>query len=236
MYNAGMQRETTLPASEEWLPPLVMPLEEVRESIAQGASDSKRGAAQARAARLRAIAMQAAAEAEQPWDDAPPPALVGARPPKMRYNHEAMVNLILMNPGITQREISLAMGYTQAWISTVMNSDAFQALLARRQAEVVDPEITLTLRERATGVATRSMQVLMEKLAKPADAIADNFALRAFELSAKATGMGGNAPPPPTIDASANLAILADRLCRLQGRTQSADIVDVTPQGEKGTP
>jgi hypothetical protein len=145
----------------------------------------------------------------------------------MRYNHEAMVNLILMNPGIKQKEIAIAMGYTEAWISSVINSDAFQALLAKRQADVVNPEITLTLRERATGVATRSMQVLMEKLAKPADAIADNFALRAFELSAKATGMGGNAPPPPPVDASANLAILADRLCRLQGKTQPADIVDI---------
>lgn len=197
------------------------------------APGSQRGAAQARAARLRAIAMRAAAEADLEWDDTgPPPVLVGARPPRMRYNHEAMVNLILMNPGIKQKEIAIAMGYTEAWISSVINSDAFQALLAKRQADVVNPEITLTLRERATGVATRSMQVLMEKLAKPADAIADNFALRAFELSAKATGMGGNAPPPPTVDASANLAILADRLCRLQGRTQPADIVDIPSRGD----
>jgi hypothetical protein len=72
----------------------------------------------------------------------------------------------------------------------------------------------------------------MEKLAKPADAIADNFALRAFELSAKATGMGGNAPPPPSVDATANLAMLADRLCRLQGRTAPSEIIDVTPKGE----
>jgi hypothetical protein len=188
-------------------------------------SRNERGAAQARAARLRQIAFERQVAAEE-GDDVPP-LPVGGRPPKIRYNHEAMANLILMNPGIKQKEIAIAMGYTEAWISTVMCSDAFQAYLAKRQAEVIDPEITLTLRERATGVATRSMQVLMEKLAKPADAISDGLVLRAFELSAKATGMGGNAPPPPAVDASANLAMLADRLCRLQGRTQSADVVDV---------
>lgn len=191
---------------------------------------NERGAAQARAARLRQIAFERQIAAEE-GDDVPP-LPVGGRPPKIRYNHEAMANLILMNPGIKQREIAIAMGYTEAWISTVMCSDAFQAYLAKRQAEVIDPEITMTLRERATGVATRSMQVLMEKLAKPADAISDGLVLRAFELSAKATGMGGNAAPPPPVDATANLAMLADRLCRLQGRTQSSEIIDVTPKGE----
>lgn len=156
---------------------------------------------------------------------------VGAKPPRLRYSHHAMADMVLMNPGISQNSIAAIFGRTPSWVSTIFNSDAFQTLLAQRRAELIDPEIVLSLRERATAVATKSMQVIQEKLHHAE--VSDNFVLRAFELSAKATGLGGNAAPPPAPNAAEFLPELANRLMRLQGRMpQSVEDAVVVPPDE----
>jgi DNA-binding MarR family transcriptional regulator len=149
--------------------------------------------------------------------------------PRIRYSHQAMCDLILQEPGITQNALAAAFGYTPAWVSTIVNSDAFQALLAQRRADLVDPEITLSLNERAKALAVRSMQVLQEKISRPADQVPDGLALRAFELAAKATALGGNAPAPAASDPMEYLPALAERLKRLQGHPYTGEVVDVHP-------
>jgi hypothetical protein len=160
----------------------------------------------------------------------------GTRPrPRLRYRHQALADAVLMNPHLTQGQLASIFGYTPGWISTVMTSDAFQALLERRRAETINPEIVISLNERARGVATQSMRVLAEKLSKPADQVPDALALRAFELSSKAIGMGGHAPPPPPPDPAKYLPELAERLLALRGGNsyKPADIVDVEPSPSK---
>ena len=56
-----------------------------------------------------------------------------------------MCDLILMDLAISQNKLAAVFGYTPGWVSTVITSDAFQSLLARRRAEVVNPEICLGL-------------------------------------------------------------------------------------------
>jgi len=160
----------------------------------------------------------------------------GVRPrPKLRYRHQALADAVLMNPHLTQGQLAAIFGYTPGWISTVMTSDAFQALLERRRAETINPEIVVTLNERARGLAHQSMRVLAEKMAKPADQVPDALALRAFELSSKAIGMGGHAAPPPPPDPAKYLPELAERLLALRGGKsfQPADVVDVEPAPAK---
>jgi DNA-binding MarR family transcriptional regulator len=144
--------------------------------------------------------------------------------PKIRYTHEGMCDLILENPAISQREIARYFGYTESWISTVITSDAFQALLASRRAEIVDPEIRLSLRERFTALTTQSLKILQEKLSQPADQVPDNLALRAVELGAKSLGIGGNAPSQVVLTSEARLQSLAHRLIALRG----GEAVDIT--------
>jgi hypothetical protein len=156
----------------------------------------------------------------------PPP--VGRTPPKMRYSHEGMADMIVANPSISQREIAAVFGRTESWVSTIIRCDAFQCMLAARKAELIDPELTLTHKERFGAVMTRSLQVLQEKLSGPADKIPDNLVLRAVELGAKALSIGGNAPPPPAPVATDYLPAIADRLSRLIGRPQGQPISDAT--------
>ncbi|HQR20749.1 MAG TPA: hypothetical protein PKV98_07775 [Burkholderiaceae bacterium] len=166
-------------------------------------------------------------------DHEPAPRHVGARPPKLRYSHAAMVDTLIQNPWMKQNELAAMFGRTPAWISVIVTSDAFQALLAQRRAEIVDPELSLTLRERFQGVTAQSLRVLQEKLAKPADQVSDQLALRAAELGAKALGLGGNAAPPPAPNPAEYLPALAERLMRLRsGPVEEARLVPpAAPEG-----
>lgn len=150
------------------------------------------------------------------------------RPPKIRYTHEGMADLILENPWISQNQLAAHFGYSPAWISTIITSDAFQALLAARRQELVDPELRLTLEERFRALTTQSLKVLQEKLARPADQVSDQLVLRAAELGAKSLGIGAHAPPPPPPNPAEYLPAVAERLLRLQGRQPSQPIEDAT--------
>ena len=148
--------------------------------------------------------------------------LPSVRPPKIRYTHEAMADLMLENPWISQDQLAAHFGYSPAWISTVVTSNAFQAFYASRRAELLDPELRLTLEERFRALTTKSLQVLQEKLSRPADQVSDQLALRAAELGAKSLGIGGNAPPPPPPNPAEYLPAIAERLMRLQGRSMQS--------------
>lgn len=139
---------------------------------------------------------------------------------KVRYSHEAMADMLIADPTISQNSIAAYFGRTPTWISIVINSDAFQSYYAARKAELIDPELIATIRERLQALTVRSLQVLQEKMMRPVDQISDNLALKAAELGAKGLGVGGNAPPPPPPNPAEYLPAIAERLMRLQGRNQ----------------
>jgi hypothetical protein len=132
---------------------------------------------------------------------------------KCSYTHEAMIDLIIKNPEMSQNQLAAHFGYTPGWISNVLASDAFQALMASRREEIIDPELKASIEERFRALVIQSLKVLSEKLNKVNPS--DNVALRAAELGAKALGVGGHAPPPPA-PPSDRLARLAERLVSLQ--------------------
>lgn len=147
------------------------------------------------------------------------PAVPAGRDPqrlqKVRYTHDAMIDLIVADPAISQGALATTFGYTQTWVSLVMSSDAFKERLEARRGELVDPVIRASIRERFEALTRRSLEVLQEKLSQPASAVSDNLALRAAELGAKALGVGGNAPPI-VVPQPDRLDRLAERLLALR--------------------
>jgi hypothetical protein len=106
---------------------------------------------------------------------------------RVKYTHDAMIDLILMKPSISQNEIGQHFGYTAAWVSRIFASDAFQARLAERKGDLVDPTIQASVEERMTGLVIQSMDILAEKLAATRN---PDLATKVFELSTKAAGYG----------------------------------------------
>lgn len=134
---------------------------------------------------------------------------------KVRYSHAAMVDAIISNPAVSQNELAGMFGYSVPWVSNVMASDAFQAHLAQRKDELIDPVLRMTIEERFKALVQRSLEVLQEKLSRPSTMIPDNLALQAAALGARSLGLGRTEapPPPPTAD---RLQTLATRLIVLQ--------------------
>jgi hypothetical protein len=143
---------------------------------------------------------------------------------KLRYSHEAMIDLIVANPWVSQGELAATFGYTQAWVSLVMSSDAFKERLSARKAELVDPTIAATLNERWAAVEKRSLEVLAEKLSQPISAVPEALALRAAELGAKVRGVGA---PQVVIPQTNRLDELAQRLVSFIHTPHP--VYDVTP-------
>ena len=106
---------------------------------------------------------------------------------RVRYTHDGMIDLIVANPAITQGALARHFGYTQAWVSRVMNSDAFQARLAARKTELVDPSLVATIEEKLRALASRSIDVVLEKLDSTNSA---EMGLKALEITSKALGYG----------------------------------------------
>lgn len=139
---------------------------------------------------------------------------------KIRYTHDAMIDLLISDPWISQGEIAERFGYTQSWVSIVFSSDAFKNRLEERRSELVDPAIRASLKERFEALVSRSLVVLQEKLAKPAEEVSDSLALKTLELGAKALNFGGQSAPVVQVQPGARLEALAERLLSLNVQRQ----------------
>ena len=149
----------------------------------------------------------------------------------VNYSHQAMIDLIIQCPGISQNDIAAHFGYSVSWISTLMASDAFQSQLAKRREEIVDPMLIATAEERFKGIALRAADLIAERLAQLPDKIPDTFLLRSFELSSRAAGYGARQEPPapPPAEIHVHLEKLGANLDSLLNRRRIAaqDAIDV---------
>lgn len=119
---------------------------------------------------------------------------------RVHYTHDAMIDLILGRPGVSQGEIAKYFGYQEAWVSRIICSDAFQARLAERRTELMDPLIAQTFEERIKGAAATSLEIVQTELDHMAKMPAGNplrreFGMQALALTTKALGMGARPAP-----------------------------------------
>lgn len=130
---------------------------------------------------------------------------------KIHYSHDSMIDTLIANPVISQNQLAAMFDRTPAWVSNLMASDVFQARLAERREELVDPTIRASLEERARALFEKAQEVLLRKLHEPT--VSEKVALKAYELGAKSVGVGGNAPPRAAV---VDLDLLAHRLRALK--------------------
>lgn len=151
---------------------------------------------------------------------------------KINYSHDAMIDLLIAHPSISQNALAARFGYSPAWVSQIMSSDAFKARLAARRAELVDPKITQALEAGYDAIIERSQELLLRKLSR--DEPSDNLVLRALELGARARGHGAGAPPAQSGDVHVHLEGLAVNMTDLLARRRQAALIDAeAPNGNQ---
>lgn len=106
---------------------------------------------------------------------------------KTNYSHETLADYIIANPCLNQGDIARHFNYTEGWLSQIIGSDAFQAYVAQRKAEIVDPMLRGAVEESFKGLVLQSMQKLRAKLeANPSD----QLVLETFKTATRALGYG----------------------------------------------
>lgn len=110
---------------------------------------------------------------------------------KLKYSHEAMADHILANPQIKHGELAVIFGKSPSWMSYILNSDVFKAYLAKRQEELVDPVLKMSIEERLRAVSAKSLDLVMDKLNQGTTA---DFALDVMKASTRALGYGARGP------------------------------------------
>lgn len=100
----------------------------------------------------------------------------------LKYTHEAMIDLILAEPSVTNRELAAVFDYSEAWVGHIRKSDSFQARIAERKALLIDPAIKRSIEDRLAGVTVKAIDKLQQVLDGP-DASA-SFALEALGIAA----------------------------------------------------
>lgn len=112
---------------------------------------------------------------------------------RVRYTHDAMIDILLANPAVSQNELAETFGYTVSWVSTVLNSDSFQTRLSQRRTALVGSSLLMNFNERMRKLAFKSMGLLEKALD---DSMEKNEplvgpALEIVKVAAKGYGYGG---------------------------------------------
>ena len=103
------------------------------------------------------------------------------------YSHDALIDLMIANPGATRVELAKVFGRSSQWIYSVTNSDGFRARYEARREELVDPEIVASVKERFAAIASQSIDVIAKKLTATEDPV---LAIKTLEVAAKAAAFG----------------------------------------------
>lgn len=80
------------------------------------------------------------------------------------FSHEQIIDELLARPRTTQKELAAKFGYSEGWMCRLVNSDAFQARLATRKAELTDQGLQRRLNARLEGVTLQAIDTLSRKL------------------------------------------------------------------------
>lgn len=159
----------------------------------------------------------------------------------IRHWHEQIVDWMLQNPHKTQGEMADFFSKTQAWISSVINSDLFREYKALRFTQHQD-NISHSVIERVSGLAGLSIEVLEERIKEERADIPLGIVLDSASLMLKSLGYGPTqaaATAPTTINLNVNgasaevLAEARDDLRRTHvENTVEAEDAEILENGE----
>jgi len=103
--------------------------------------------------------------------------------------HDVILDFLISNPSLKRGEIAREFGVTEAWLSTIIHSDIFQARLADRQDEFFS-EAIVPLSAKIEALAYKALDVVEDHLNLQPSA---ELGLRTAELALKNSVFGTRA-------------------------------------------
>lgn len=90
----------------------------------------------------------------------------------INYSHEAIADLMITNPQMTQNEIAATLGLTAVWLSQVINSTLFRDYYANRR-KGFEGELNDAVKARTLQLTLSALDKLADVLDKPAEELDD---------------------------------------------------------------
>jgi hypothetical protein len=140
---------------------------------------------------------------------------------KIRYSHQAMIDMIIAEPWISQNELADRFGMSASWISTIHCSDIFQAKLAECREKLVDPQVRASLKVQFEGMLSRSLEILREKLRATPEKIPDQLAVQVMKVTSQSLGYGVREARVSVQETHVHLEELGNNLVHLLRRRKS---------------
>lgn len=107
----------------------------------------------------------------------------------LNFSHHAVIDWLLANPEKDYKDCALAFNYTQAWLSTIVHSDAFKLEFARRRS-LVSERIT----DQLAGLSHKAIAKL-DTFVENLDVLAEGSDVRLLlEIGDRALHRQGYAP------------------------------------------
>lgn len=116
--------------------------------------------------------------------------MAAARKPaihKISHRHEAIADWLIAHPDKPLAACARQFGVTQAWLSIIIHSDAFRALLERKRAQAFAATV-IPLRQKMLGIAHAAYDRLAEKVDEVED---PRLLLEIADKTAAKLGYGG---------------------------------------------
>lgn len=161
---------------------------------------------------------------EQPSAGVSPPSLSsspiqspgpGSSIARLSYRHDAIINWLIMHSDRPQNDCAAYFGYSASWLSTIINSDVFQAAYRARCEELGEMAIHST-HNKLAGIAGLAMEKTIEKLnANPSERFIS-------ETRDSALDRLGLSPKKDVSDPTKHLHIHVDAQALKDARSQSS--------------
>ncbi len=116
-----------------------------------------------------------------------------ARPKRFNWWYSAIIDWMVANPGRRLRDCAEHFDKSQAWLSTVINSDMFKAQLAARK-ESFQQVHDFGLIEKQTEVANLGFDILIDAMKKKRDAIPIDTLVKISDTAMQRLGYGVKPP------------------------------------------
>lgn len=102
------------------------------------------------------------------------------------HTHEAIMNFMIARPDLPLRDVAHHFGYTQAWLSTLIHSDLFQARLREKQ-DIVFAAVAQDIPAKLAALADISLEKLTAKVEESED---PRFILESTKTALASLGFG----------------------------------------------
>ena len=114
---------------------------------------------------------------------------------KLSVKHEAIMDYLLANPGMSLGDLAAHFGITQTWLSVVIHSPAFQDRLAEKKDMLFHHTVVATVRDKLTTIAHKALDRMADQL----DFESSHKELReTADMALERLGIGGKVNVPAT--------------------------------------